>query len=625
MMIFSGGYWEAAVWGVVVLASWVGWGELVRCAVGVGPERVGWALRAGWGMAAVLGISGVLEAFHMGDQRALTAIALIGLGMAGLEAWSRIQTRRPVKKREGIAWSYVLLGVLLAYLYATSVVTWDLNWWDDLPNYLVYVQKILHTGTLIEPYSLRRIVTYGGQQTLEAMVLLGGTFFNADILEMGLGRLLFVGLLLEMVRPAGRREQVAAGIALIVLVLVPRVPVTTLNTQSEMTGVVLFLTLLRTLGLGRGEENQRWVACVAGVVAAAVCTMRANFLPGAEGTLIVFYGVRAVRERERRKGHAVDCVIAVGSCAAALVGWAVVLDQSSGTPLFPLWRGNQRADYLYFDSGLTLWERVRWVVGFVGYPGGFALMAPLLLVVHRRFWRAELPMVVAAMLTVVLTLLSFTLTEYTNLYRLVFPVVFGVSAVMMLRLVVQPGSKTQWWAGVAVLGLTAALNLVPGIEWAVGERGKVWVEEEQSPLAGVAQNEGVYREAQGAVPVGATMLSATSFPVLFDYSRNPIFIADVPGAVNPPPGMPIFQGAGAMREYLLGQGIEYVVFTFPDMDRTLYSRAYWEPIFEGTRAANPDEVRCSKYNVAFIRCMDGLPATGKVLFRSRTLCVVRLR
>ena len=43
----------------------------------------------------------------------------------------------------------------------------DYNWWDDLPNYLLYAKKILATVTLIEPFSLRRLLTYGGQQTLQ--------------------------------------------------------------------------------------------------------------------------------------------------------------------------------------------------------------------------------------------------------------------------------------------------------------------------------------------------------------------------------------------------------------------------------------------------------------------------
>ena len=60
MMIFSAEYWLAFGWGVVVVASWVGWGELVRRAAGVNVGRAGWALRAGWGMAAVLGICGFL-------------------------------------------------------------------------------------------------------------------------------------------------------------------------------------------------------------------------------------------------------------------------------------------------------------------------------------------------------------------------------------------------------------------------------------------------------------------------------------------------------------------------------------------------------------------------------------
>src|SRR5262249_24116302 len=155
-------------WGIAVLIAWVGWGELVRGLLDLDEERVGWGLRAGWGMAVTLAISGILQACNVGDSRALSVLVLIGLGIGSLRAWEWSRRPRLPGNRYQFLWTDLLLGLLLIYLYATSIVAWDLNWWDDLPNYLVYIQKILHTGTVVEPFSLRRIVTYGGQQTLQA-------------------------------------------------------------------------------------------------------------------------------------------------------------------------------------------------------------------------------------------------------------------------------------------------------------------------------------------------------------------------------------------------------------------------------------------------------------------------
>ncbi len=622
MMIFSAEYWLACLWGVVVLASWVGWGELVRRVCGVNVGRVGWALRAGWGMAAVLGICGVLLAAGVCDGMALGTIVVIGAVVAGMEGWREL--RRPRVRGRWSMGERVAVGalvLLLLYLYATSVVAWDFNWWDDLPNYLVAVKKVLQTGSLIEPFSLRRIVAYGGQQVLGGMVVLGGTWVNVDILDLGLGRVIFAGLVWEIVRPGEKWGRIVCAVGLIVLVLVPRVPLTMLNTQAEMTGVVLLVTLLRTLAMARGGVR---MAVVAGVVAGAAGTLRANFLPMGVLSIVLCEGMRVVRSRGAWRRAAANVAVAGVSFAVVLLPWAVELWRSSGTLLYPVWAGNMRPEYTYFDAGWSVVEKVKWVLGFAGYGAGLVLMGPLVLALRRRYWRTELPMAVAAAVSVGWLLWTFTLTEYTNTFRFAFPVAFGVGAVVVMGLAVWPRGRVERWMGIGALVMIGAVNLWPGAWWAFAERGKVWTNAGESPLGAVVGSEKAYRAAQGAVPAGERIFSATSFPVLFDYARNPIWIADVPGAVSPSPGMPIFEGASAVKSYLLGLGVRYVVFTLPEEDRTLYSKTYWEPIFSGERKALADEVRCSKYNVAFIRCMEGLPGVGEVVFRSRTLCVVRL-
>ncbi|MGN6367665.1 MAG: hypothetical protein ACTHN5_05345 [Phycisphaerae bacterium] len=623
MMIFSAEYWAVFVWGVVVLASWVGWGELVRRVAGVSVGRVGWAMKAGWGMAAVLGICGFLEWAGIGDQVALVIVVLAGVIVWGLDAWNR-QRQWMAGMRETRWAAYVPVIVLLVYCYATSVVAFDYNWWDDLPNYLVYVKKILATGTLMEPFSLRRLLTYGGQQTLQGMVIAAGNFLNADVVELGLGRILFARLLLEMVRPAGKRAVWGGAIVVFLLLLVPHVPATSLNTHSEMTGVVLMVVLVQTLGMA-GSSRETRMAGLIGVIVAAICTLRVSYFPAAILPVGLFYLLHLAARPSQWKAYVGNLVVALGCAGILLLPWALMLYRSNGTLLYPLWHGDARPEYAYFNAGLSSAGTVKWVVGFLGYPMGLVLMLPLALAEVGRFRRVELPVAIGVVLSVVMTLMSFTLTEYVHIYRYVFPLVFAIAAVLLVRAVVQRRSvllRVVAWGMVAGIGV---LNVAPGCAWLFGERGKVWTAESASPLGAVVGSEKAYRAAQGAVPPGERIFSATSFPVLFDFARNPIWIADVPGAVSPGSGMPIFEGAGAVARYLKGLGVSYVVFTFPEEDRTLYSKAYWEPIFSGERKALPDEVQCSRYNVAFIRCMEGMPEQGEVVYRSRTLCVVKLR
>ena len=72
---------------------------------------------------------------------------------------------------------------------------------------------------------------------------------------------------------------------------VPRV-----HTQSQMTGAVLFLALLRTLDHGgeKAADGRLWsrYALLAGMTAAALATLRMNYLPVAAAILVLAYIVR---------------------------------------------------------------------------------------------------------------------------------------------------------------------------------------------------------------------------------------------------------------------------------------------------------------------------------------------
>jgi hypothetical protein len=223
-----------------------------------------------------------------------------------------------------------------------------------------------------------------------------------------------------------------------------------------------------------------------------------------------------------------------------------------------------------------------------------------------------------------MTLMSYPLANELTIYRYVFPVLFGIAAAMVLVLVVRGRGWAERWTGLAALGLIAAVHTVPGVEWLVA-RARMWNEEGRSAMEAVLQSQGAYTKAQEAVPAHATIFSATSFPVLLDQARNPVFIADVPGAASPPPGMPIFDGAAGISRYLREQGIDYVIYTLPEMDRTIYSMGYWSAAYEHPESVDPDTARCARFNYSFLKAMEEMPGQGEVLYRSRTLCVVRLK
>jgi hypothetical protein len=84
----------------------------------------------------------------------------------------------------------------------------------------------------------------------------------------------------------------------------------------------------------------------------------------------------------------------------------------------------------------------------------------------------------------------------------------------------------------------------------------------------------LFHSAQASVPADAKILTYTDTPFLFDFTSNPVFVADWPGESSPPPGLPVHQGGEAVSSYLLAQNIRYVMYSYKteaNFPRSVYS------------------------------------------------------
>jgi hypothetical protein len=52
---------------------------------------------------------------------------------------------------------------------------------------------------------------------------------------------------------------------------------------------------------------------------------------------------------------------------------------------------------------------------------------------------------------------------------------------------------------------------------------------------------------------------------MFNFTRNDLKIADYPGAVSPPPGIPNFGSGVDMERYLKSQDIDFIVFQYKNL------------------------------------------------------------
>jgi hypothetical protein len=72
----------------------------------------------------------------------------------------------------------------------------------------------------------------------------------------------------------------------------------------------------------------------------------------------------------------------------------------------------------------------------------------------------------------------------------------------------------------------------------------------------------LYLELQNMIPANSKAIVAVEYPYLFNFSRNHFYVADIPGTTGFKPGIPFQENPEHLRQYLLSNGIRYVIHTY---------------------------------------------------------------
>lgn len=530
-------------WALVVLASLFGWGALVARAVGQRDADLG--LQGGWGIAAVCILGGGLVGLGWATQPAVLAVVAVGAFVACARALSPGGEARG----EG-SYTLLCLVILLAHL-ALYVSTASLDCADDLMAYLPLVKRMLATGAMDEPFSLRRLAAFGGHSFLQAMVLAVADDRALALAEHGLPPFVVYALALGALRDAPVSPLLRHSVALLLGlgVMTPAI-----NHHSYQTGVVGFLTLARSLALPLAGARR---VVLPALVVAGLLSLRAHYLIG----IAVLLAVALYR---RPLAPAVGRAAGVGALALVLVlPWMWALQRSSGTPFYPILPGYAAHGYQVLSAGLSAEEHLRFLLGFFVSEHAALLWIGTGLAVLGRC-RLAIGLAAAGHVTALGFLTKFTLATYWDFGRYVYPLA-GASVVLatagLLRRVGPRLAASERLLAAALV--TGALALL----WRDGMLARY-------PLPGPdAAEAAALSQAQAAVPAGARLAVAVNAPYLLDYRRNDAVSLDYPGAAGPPPGLPLGKGGAVLAGYLRAQGIAYLLV----QDMTTRYACLWLP------------------------------------------------
>ncbi|HKT80051.1 MAG TPA: hypothetical protein VJP86_07505 [Vicinamibacterales bacterium] len=546
-------------------------------------------MRVALGLALTTIVGGPLNLFgwfSLTTVRIYLAIGLAGTIVSAMGRVSPTQTRWP--RWAGVA--VVGAGIVMIALSVVGGAVHAFNPHDDLHAYLDFPVRMLQTGSLgADPFSERRMLEYGGQTVLYALVLGLVDVASVHILECGVAAVAVFALIVEH----ARRRRASPWVALVSGVFFFTAPAPIENLTSVITGMALFYAVLLTLSGSDDFQPIRRIATLT-ILIAGLLAMKVSHLPGlglmlAGGYLLADKRPWSARIRE---------VLTITVCATVLLApWMIAMLRSSGTLMYPLlgqgYSGSVYSRFIpvtaaswtlaEFTTELrALLETPAIVVGAVlaATVGAFGRSAGA----RIALWCSSGAYVAAWLVNVAnggmgpryswaftFTCLLFTLIEALS------PA--GVEATAKAQAEAETNqygedrARGGWRAAQAIVPV-AGLATLAILGWLHEFRSD---EVHPSLLAGGyrALRDGVeppdmaagtqsLRGLQTFVPAGERLLARLSRPYQLNFARNTVYIVDWPGGASLPPGMPIEQTAEDLAAYLRAHDIRYVIYSYGD-------------------------------------------------------------
>jgi len=591
---------RSMLWGIVVLVSMIGWGTAIGS--WLLPRRtLDRGLRAALGMALVVVLGGLLAVVQLVSITSSIAVVLAGLACL---AWCEVRRTKAAssegKVRSATRFhrrraSYVIATVGLALCYLISVGNSSFHPWDDNIAYIEFARQMLGSGTLLEPFSLRRIAALGGQTYLHAIGLAVGAIPNLHMVDDGIAVIILAGLVHGYSRRRLRSHEFGEMIALLLVVLFGLL-FKRRNLASEFTGCVCFLGLLRVMK----EEDDAgprlgWrSASMLALFPAAAMTLRASNLVAAAviPALGLYYFARQAPKADRWAWAVQACRIIFVTVLLLAPWWALSL-RSCGTFLYPLVLGWGTPDFALF-APIPLVDRLRFVAFCVVTQGGFFFLAGAF-TMTRRSQRIVKVFLLGGGIGALAIIWEIAPSDYSSgtaryHFPIVFPCLLGlclelIPAFAIYRLRALVPSMLMARAIALLVSCPFVLLYVRiykdpymersnGISYLVS---RVRLAPAALCLKSSTFSDGrddLYALLQDAVPPGARLLVLLDDPYRLDFRRNTIINFDLPGGVSPPPGIPIGRGPEVLARYFSSVSIRYIAFHISDLSPE-YSIAMW--------------------------------------------------
>jgi hypothetical protein len=571
-------YSDIILWAVFLFLGYFGFGEfLVRSLKRPEFMDLGWASKVALGMCITIFLGSALMVFKLATAVGLVSIAAMGFCLAVFyigqeflkplpDSKSKRGSKLGLEKKSDFGWLYLSIPAAFALLTFGTSIYWPFQYDpnDDWVAYLTFPERILQTGTLIEPFSQRRIFSLCGQSILLAQIMVVAAPESAHLLDRGFGTLILFGVIMEATRNTAKTWQWVRALLLLtaVTISVPRI-----NTSSSVLGVCMMFCFFQ-FSIRAVQLLPNWILwIIPSLVLAGASSLRFTYALTCSGVLVGFLAWRIVSSSFKSWFQNLCHLLFSGLLTFGfLLPLMFVSWESSGTPIYPPFVGNGVPDFFYSSTNMGFLQDAKVALQLMLIPEMSLFLITFPVLYFTKSDRAHFCLVIAIVVVILVFIAGVkssgnAATWTMDFYRFGFPL-YAVAFFWILTSVLEnPKSRSYLHPQVMAfcsLFLISLTQIQPAMKEAHEKISVIQLQSNGFQFS-ASKLKPLYDELQNRTREGDPIFAVVDAPYLLNYKRNPIANVDNIGAASPPPHIPFHQGPKAVRDYLKKAGYKYLL------------------------------------------------------------------
>ena len=445
-----------------------------------------------------------------------------------------------------------------------------LNPYDDHLSYLGHINMVRGHGWINDPFNLRRLASHGLQTYFQAPFVAhfgerGAFLFERTVVSTLLGVLFWI---LFAQRPLIIRIPIVFSVLWVEA---------STNLAPHLSGFLAYLCFVVALLRLQNEtlpRKKRIAILLAGFSLGLLLSLRANYL-----IAMILPGLILLQRPTASFLKSMLGVTFIGLLFA--LPFAIFSYLSSGTLLFPIFKGNLVADFGALQSQNGSNHGIARMLVETVQNHRFVLMAVTGVTTFffdkkNRMWVLSLwGLACVSILAIVLSYKNLGFSS--DVIRYSYPFMMGSLYLNVFFLSGVQGQFKLQRALICLVLLVSIFNLAANAFLEL----RVAIQTDSSvanSTAGFDHFRKEYLELQSKIPPGTRLLSAVDHPFLFDFERNQIFQMDIPGAASPRGEKIDFSDLTQTLKLLRDAGVDFFVFVDPEFAETFYRRDWWRTI-----------------------------------------------